>query len=138
MTGATPASEAEPPTPTPSTPITPRHSKSFSNKPVAAQQPPNQPPQQQPAAPANASAPMAQTVDLGSQFDALGAGGEVCYRPSHPELSNSLQMNLDFAGLDHSDVLESFDFDNFLQNNDESGPFFDNGFNLEGDNDGGL
>ncbi|KAK8208308.1 camp-dependent protein kinase pathway protein [Phyllosticta capitalensis] len=105
-TGATPASEAEPPTPTPT-----------------AQQPPNQPPQQQPAAPANASAPMAQTVDLGSQFDALGAGGE---------------MNLDFAGLDHSDVLESFDFDNFLQNNDESGPFFDNGFNLEGDNDGGL
>ncbi|KAK7544942.1 uncharacterized protein J3D65DRAFT_44490 [Phyllosticta citribraziliensis] len=125
-TGATPASEAEPPTPTPSTPITPRHSKSFSNKPVAAQQPPNQPPQQQPAAPSNPSQPMAQPVDL----NASGPFGE---------LGNTGDMNLDFAALDNADVLESFDFDNFLHSNDDSGPFFETNFlGGDGDNDGGL
>lgn len=69
---------------------------------------------------------MAQPVDL----NASGPFGE---------LGNTGDMNLDFAALDNADVLEHFDFDNFLHNNDDSGPFFETNFlGGDGDNDGGL
>lgn len=56
-TGATPASEAEPPpTPTPATPSTPRHAQSFSNN--GAQQPGNGPQQQAPPPQPVAQPPM--------------------------------------------------------------------------------
>ncbi|KAJ4337723.1 hypothetical protein N0V87_004471 [Didymella glomerata] len=98
--GTTPAASAgeEAPTPTPSTPITPMHAKSFNpnGQPQQAPQPPQAqpPPQQQ------------QTMGNDAPFGDLAD-------------SNSFDLGLNFG--DGDQALENFDFDSFLHTGDESG-----------------
>ncbi|RMY64574.1 hypothetical protein D0864_12316 [Hortaea werneckii] len=136
-TGATPASEGgeAPPTPTPATPITPMHQNSFNHAqnqklPNGQQppQPPNQPPQQNgppqqqqqappPSQDPNAGGiPSAPFGNLGGPDDGFG------------------NMNLDFAGIDGGDVLDNFDFDSFLNTNDDGNGLggFDANFAFDG------
>lgn len=40
---------------------------------------------------------------------------------------------MDFAGIDSNDVLDNFDFDSFLNNNDDPGLAFDANFAFGGD-----
>ncbi|KAJ5109760.1 hypothetical protein N7532_002405 [Penicillium argentinense] len=104
--GATPSTEAgeAAQTPTPSTPVTPQHPNSFNNKAGA-----NAPPQ-----PTSAPAPptMVQpTPDQNPQsFNELG-------------MPDTNPFSLDFSALDNPDILESFDFDTFL-NTDGDGTGF--------------
>ncbi|KAF2662488.1 hypothetical protein K491DRAFT_585303 [Lophiostoma macrostomum CBS 122681] len=109
-TGATPATSGEdpPPTPTPSTPITPRHQNSFANGQQAAQQAAQAPP----AAP-QPPPPMEQPnpAPFGNITD-----------------DSNFDLNLD--GFGDPGALETFDFDSFLHVNDDP-----NGFTL-GDNFG--
>jgi hypothetical protein len=126
----TPSSEAEPPpTPTPSTPITLQHPSSFNSQkgpnaaapagpPTSAPVPQGPPPPQQPD-PAQVSA-----------FPDTGMRADVSYLefPDFSfQLSNSTQQNfnLDFSTLDTGDVLENFDFDSFLNTDDQAGFSFD-------------
>jgi hypothetical protein len=98
-TAATPVADSSepPPTPTPSTPITPMHQASFNNK---NGQPPNAQPNQVQAAPQQAmDSTGASFADVGQD---TGFG------------------NLDFA-IDGPDVLENFDFDSFLHNTEDTG-----------------
>ncbi|KAF2430138.1 hypothetical protein EJ08DRAFT_661108 [Tothia fuscella] len=93
---ATPAADASepPPTPTPSTPITPMNQASFNNNKNGPHAQPNQvpPPQQQP-------------------MDVTGT-------PFGDNLDGGFG-NLDFA-VDGPDVLENFDFDSFLHNTEDT------------------
>ncbi|KAL9075776.1 MAG: hypothetical protein Q9157_003905, partial [Trypethelium eluteriae] len=114
--GTTPATESqEPPTPTPPTPITPMHGNSFNpqqQKNGAGPQPPPNANASQP--PASAPAPQPPPIDAnaGAPFGDMG----------NPDLTN---LNLDFAPLGESDVLDSFDFDSFLQQPESAdGPMF--------------
>ncbi|KAG8624338.1 hypothetical protein KVT40_007405 [Elsinoe batatas] len=117
-TDATPASEAgdQPPTPTPAPPITP----TAPGQPFQKNQPGQQPPPGQPNVGANQGQPDLGGGPFGGSLDGndLGFGG------------------MDFGGLDGQDVLENFDFDSFLNNNDEGGAFsFDANMTF---GDGGL
>ncbi|KAJ5580163.1 uncharacterized protein N7459_006148 [Penicillium hispanicum] len=94
--GATPSTEAAdpPPTPTPSTPVTPHpppnsFPKGGANATASAPPPPT-------AAPA--PQPMHQSQQPFSDFGT----------------ADNLEINLDFGNLDNPDILESFDFDTFL------------------------
>lgn len=125
-TGATPASESEqPPTPTPATPITPMNQHSFNqnkNLPNGQQpqnaQPPTQPPQSQPNA---VQPPQPPPSDMGQPFGSLDGG----------DFGN---INMDFANLDGGDVLDNFDFDVFLNTNDnENGLGWDANLAFGGD-----
>ncbi|EFR02894.1 OefA protein [Nannizzia gypsea CBS 118893] len=146
---AAPASESEPPpTPTPSTPITPVHPNSFNKNapannaqptsaPAAQPQavgqppPPPQPPQQQ-----QQQQPQQQQQQMLSMQPAQGqppaaqpgqAQGQV--DPSQPfgdmGLTDNQSFNLDFSSLDNPDILENFDFDTFLNTDDQSAFNFD-------------
>ncbi|KAF2785571.1 hypothetical protein K505DRAFT_8395 [Melanomma pulvis-pyrius CBS 109.77] len=100
-TGATPAASAgdEPPTPTPSTPVTAHHTKPFGqNGQQQAVQPPSQP---QP------SAPQQQTA-----------------MDPNPPFGMSSEEPFDLGlGFGEQDSLESFDFDSFLHVSGEDGTF---------------
>ncbi|KAJ5108710.1 Transcriptional activator somA [Penicillium angulare] len=107
-TGATPSTEAaDPPqTPNPSTPVTPHPPNNTLRGPAnaAAGAPP-----QQTSAPA--PPPMVPAVpDQSQQFNDLG-------------ISENTPFSLDFSALDNPDILESFDFDTFL-NTDADGTGF--------------
>jgi hypothetical protein len=56
-----------------------------------------------------------QGQDMGAPFGDLGGDG-------------TQFSNMDFAALDTGDVLDNFDFDSFLNNNDEGGLGFDANF----------
>ncbi|KAF2839470.1 hypothetical protein M501DRAFT_804099 [Patellaria atrata CBS 101060] len=113
-TGATPASEAEPPpTPTPSTPITPMHQNSFAPAQKNGVQQNNVQAQSQNATNAPAVAPQLDPTSM-PNFGDLGS-------------SDANQFSLDFGSLDGPDVLENFDFDSFLHTGDDG-----NGFQFEG------
>ncbi|KAF2471069.1 uncharacterized protein BDR25DRAFT_30093 [Lindgomyces ingoldianus] len=101
-TGATPAASGEepPPTPTPSTPITPMHPKSFTGQ---NGQPPAQPQAQPPPA-----APAPQQQQPVEPF------GNISGEPDDFGILN---------GFDGSDALENFDFDSFLHVGDDNGAF---------------
>ncbi|KKK19836.1 cAMP-dependent protein [Aspergillus rambellii] len=108
-TAATPSSEAEhPPTPTPSTPITPQHPSSFNkngaNATTGAPQQPTSAPAPQPLV---QQPPPDQTQQT---FNDL----------SIPDAS---AFNLDFSALENPDILESFDFDTFLNTDTDSAGF---------------
>jgi hypothetical protein len=111
---ATPSSEPEPPTPTPSTPITPVHPNSFANqqKMQQGQAGTNGQPQAVPG-----PMPAAQVVPDPSQ-------GAATFQMDAGDPS---QFNMDFGSLDTGDVLEQFDFDSFL-NTDDNGA---SGFNFD-------
>ncbi|UPX13041.1 uncharacterized protein EKO05_0003570 [Ascochyta rabiei] len=100
--GTTPAASAgeEAPTPTPSTPITPMHAKSF-NPNGQPQQAPQQPPQAQP--PAQPQQPMGSDAPFGDISD------------------NSFDIGLNFG--DGDAALENFDFDSFLHTGEDNGGF---------------
>ncbi|KAK5109319.1 hypothetical protein LTR62_007088 [Meristemomyces frigidus] len=156
QTGATPASESEqPPTPTPATPITPMAPNSFShqqnknmpngqgqpppNMQQHPQQPQQQPPhhqqQQQQQQPPNQN----PSQDMSAQnqpFGHLSAVGG----PGSVDFSADGGLNIgDFSALEGGDVLDTFDFDTFL-NNDDGGVFGGGGFAdlAFGDLSGGL
>ncbi|EZG08671.1 hypothetical protein H106_02144 [Trichophyton rubrum CBS 735.88] len=148
------ASESEPPpTPTPSTPITPVHPSSFNKaapannaqptsapatQPQAVGQPPPppQPPQQQQQQQPQQQQQQQQQQMLSMQ-PAQGqppaaaqpgqAQGQV--DPSQPfgdmSLTDNQSFNLDFSSLDNPDILENFDFDTFLNTDDQSAFNFD-------------
>lgn len=125
---ATPSSEAEhPPTPTPSTPITPQHPNSF-NK--GAQNAATTAPQQPTSAPA--PQPLVQQPPNQPQqpFNDLSIP-DVCLRlPDDfgPLTKQPSAFNLDFSALENPDILENFDFDTFLNTDGDTG-----GFNLNTD-----
>jgi len=104
--GATPSADAENAgaTPTPATPITPVHPKSFQNgavQPVTNGQPP---------------APTANTNVVSQQSDALQSGG-LNFDASGFDFPSSM----DFANPNNGnmDVLQDFDFDSFLHQDAE-------------------
>ncbi|KAJ4990971.1 SOM1 protein [Stagonosporopsis vannaccii] len=99
--GTTPAATAgeEAPTPTPSTPITPMHAKSFN--PNGQPQAPQQPPQAQP--PAQQQPPMGNDGPFGDLTE------------------GSFDIGLGFG--DGDTALENFDFDSFLHTGEDSGGF---------------
>ncbi|EEP77257.1 OefA protein [Uncinocarpus reesii 1704] len=128
-TAATPSSEAEPPpTPTPSTPITPVHPNSFNKAgPGAATngaQPTSAPaPQaigQQPPQPSQLpqTQPQQQPQPPQPQQDPNLTFGDI-------NIPDNNTYGLDFAGLENPDLLESFDFDTFLNNEDPNGFTFE-------------
>lgn len=98
--GTTPAASAgeEAPTPTPSTPITPMHAKSFN---------PNGQPQQAPQQPPQAQAPGQQPMGNDAPFGDL--------------TESSFDIGLNFG--DGDAALENFDFDSFLHTGEDSGGF---------------
>jgi hypothetical protein len=104
-------------TPTPSTPITPVNQASFAkgpNPPAAGNAPTSNPtPTTNPSAPQQ----QAPTVD-----PAAGAGAFGDFTTTSNET-----FNLDFSGLESTDVLENFDFDSFLHNTDDG----NNGFSFD-------
>ncbi|KAI9848293.1 MAG: hypothetical protein M1837_000557 [Sclerophora amabilis] len=105
--GAASSSEAEPPpTPTPSTPITPVHSNSFN-----AAKGPNGPAQAPPASQPQTSAPAAPVP--------------IAQPPPNATQPFSIDGNEGFPNMDSSyfepDMLETFDFDTFLNTTDEAG-----------------
>ncbi|KZF24265.1 hypothetical protein L228DRAFT_266612 [Xylona heveae TC161] len=126
-TAATPSSEAEPPpTPTPSTPITPVHPNSFNAnqqkgqvQPATAAAPAAQQPAAPPVPPSTSHAPTSAPVPAPpaapqpdpSQVAPFGS----------IDGSDNAAFNLDFSSLDSTDVLESFDFDSFLNTDDQGG-----------------
>ncbi|KAH0543006.1 hypothetical protein FGG08_002614 [Glutinoglossum americanum] len=113
---ATPSSEPDPPpTPTPSTPITPQHPSSFTGQ--KGSNGPNQAPANgQPAA--TAPAPAATLAPPQPDSNQV---------PTFPIDTADTQFNMEF--LESGDVLDQFDFDSFLNTDDNpSGPFvFDTG-----------
>ncbi|PSK35025.1 Adhesion defective protein 2 [Elsinoe australis] len=119
-TDATPASEAgdQPPTPTPAPPITPTApQQQFKNGPQGG--PPQQPGQQ------NVGGNQGQPDLAGGPFGGSLDGGDLGFG------------GMDFGNLDGQDVLDNFDFDSFLNTNDENGAFaFDANMNFGAD--GGL
>ncbi|KAJ5895548.1 hypothetical protein N7495_007239 [Penicillium taxi] len=106
-TGATPTTDAvePPPTPTPSTPVTPQHPNSFNkagaNTATSVPPPPT-------------SAPVPQSLVQPDQT-----------QPNFADINmtDPNAFNLDFSALDNPDILESFDFDTFL-NTDGDGTGF--------------
>lgn len=58
-------------------------------------------------------------MSMGAPFGDLGGDGQF--------------SGMDFANLDTGDVLDNFDFDSFLNNNDDSGLAFDANFAFGGD-----
>ncbi|KAK4555924.1 hypothetical protein LTR86_007144 [Recurvomyces mirabilis] len=126
QTGVTPASEPseQPPTPTPATPATPHnpnnafahnHNKNLQNgNQVGQQNPPPMPPQQQ----------MPQDLNNPS-FGHLGATGG----PGGGPDDFGVGLNIgDFSNLEGTDVLDTFDFDTFLNNDGDVGGFGGVGF----------
>ncbi|EEQ33247.1 OefA [Microsporum canis CBS 113480] len=143
-TTAAAASESEPPpTPTPSTPITPVHPNSFNKTaPTNNAQPTSAPATQaqavgQPPPPPQAPQQQQQQQQMLSMQPTQGqppaptqpgqAQGQV--DPSQPfgdmSLTDSQSFNLDFSSLDNPDILENFDFDTFLNTDDQSAFNFD-------------
>lgn len=123
---ATPASEAEqPPTPTPATPITPMNAASFNKN----QQLPNGQP-----APTSAQANAAQAnSQQQSQQASQNATANAAQQQAPPSTVDSMApfgnldpdgfagMPLDFSIGDNGDVLDNFDFDSFLNQDNEMG-----------------
>ncbi|KAL2839792.1 hypothetical protein BJX68DRAFT_279325 [Aspergillus pseudodeflectus] len=106
-TAATPSSEAEhPPTPTPSTPITPQHQQSFGKQGGATTGAPQQP----------TSAPMQQTLVQPPPDQAQQSFNDL----SIPDPS---AFSLDFSALENPDILENFDFDTFLNTDTDTAGF---------------
>ncbi|KAI9777544.1 MAG: hypothetical protein M1839_008838 [Geoglossum umbratile] len=115
---ATPSSEPEPPpTPTPSTPITPHNSSSF-----GGQKAPNGPAQAGSNGQTAATAPAPASTIAPPQPDSNQVA-------AFPMDGGDTQFNMDFGPLEGGDVLDQFDFDSFLNTDDNtSGPFvFDTG-----------
>jgi hypothetical protein len=134
-TAATPSSEAEPPpTPTPTTPITPVHPNSFNKNPTSNPQQPTsapsqsmvQPPQQPPQQPQQPPAPDPQQAfgDMGLADVRTSLGISSFFHTNSPSVA-SQGINLDFSSLDGGDILESFDFDSFLNTDDGTAYQFD-------------
>ena len=133
---AAPATEAEaPPTPTPATPITPMNANSFNknqnlpNGQAAAAQPNHQQQNQQGSQPQPAAQPPAPTnpTDMSGPFGALDGSDQ------------SFGMPLEFSNLNSDDVLDNFDFDSFLNQDNDMGLGFDASFNFgDGIEAGGL
>jgi hypothetical protein len=126
----TPSSEAEPPpTTTPSTPITPQHPNSFNSQKGPNAAAPAAPPT---SAPVPQGPPQPQQPDptqVGGFAD-MGMGSDVSYPFSssgihHTDPTSQQNFNLDFSTLDTGDVLENFDFDSFLNTDDQAGFSFD-------------
>lgn len=123
--GATPSTEGAepPPTPTPSTPVTPQHPNSFTKGGANASGGAPAQPTSAPAPP-----PMVQpSLDQNPQFNDLGMTDVgLCSEIPGTIDANASQpgaFNLDFGPLDNPDILESFDFDTFL-NTDADGTGF--------------
>ncbi|KAL2824758.1 hypothetical protein BDW59DRAFT_82141 [Aspergillus cavernicola] len=108
-TAATPSSEVEhPPTPTPSTPITPQHHQSF-NKPGANAT--TGAPQQPTSAPAQQTLVQPPPPDQTQQsFNDLN-------------IPDPSAFSLDFSALENPDILENFDFDTFLNTDTDTAGF---------------
>ncbi|MCJ1405479.1 hypothetical protein MMC11_008707 [Xylographa trunciseda] len=108
-TAATPSSEADvpPPTPTPSTPITPMHDKSFSNQKNGNGQMSASNAQAPTSVPAPAPVPQPQP--------------EQNLMPQFGNMDIDSTMDLTFGPMDTGDVLDQFDFDSFLQDSDHAG-----------------
>jgi hypothetical protein len=112
--------DANPPTPTPPPPVTPSNAASF-NQNKQLQMPNGGPGQQQGQQQHNGPQQQQQNVQQQQQdmsnapFGDLGGDG-------------TQFGNMDFATLDSGDVLDNFDFDSFLNNNDEGGLGFDANF----------
>ena len=95
----TTTTEQQPPTPTPATPITPMHQNSFASQ-KNSNLLPLQPPPPNPLNPSSLE-PFGSLVDANTEFNG---------------------MNLDFADLGNgSDVLDTFDFDSFLETEGDGG-----------------
>ncbi|KAB8262828.1 hypothetical protein BDV32DRAFT_136269 [Aspergillus pseudonomiae] len=111
-TAATPSSEAEhPPTPTPSTPITPQHPNSFNKAGANATSSAPQQPTSAPAPQPLVQPPPPPPPDQSQQpFNDL----------SIPDAS---AFNLDFSALENPDILENFDFDTFLNTDADTAGF---------------
>ncbi|MCJ1287256.1 hypothetical protein MMC26_006604 [Xylographa opegraphella] len=107
---ATPSSEAEipPPTPTPSTPITPMHEKSFSSQKNGNSQTGGSNAQAPTSVPAPATVPQPQP--------------EPNFMPPFGTMDIDPSMDMTFGNIDNGEVLEQFDFDSFL---DSEHPGFD-------------
>ncbi|OQN96305.1 hypothetical protein B0A48_17561 [Cryoendolithus antarcticus] len=115
---AVPTTESEqPPTPTPATPITPMAPNSF--HPKAGQPMPNGAPVPQPNQQPQPNIMPQSTPDM-TQNQPFGNLGD----PSNGQFD----IGMDFADLGGTggDVLDNFDFDSFLNNDDGSGLGFDN------------
>ncbi|SMQ49819.1 unnamed protein product [Zymoseptoria tritici ST99CH_1A5] len=119
----------QPPTPTPPPPVTPNNAASFNqNKslqmPNGGNQPGGGPNQQQPHPNAhNVQQQQQQQQQQNQQNQDMGVGA-----PFGDLGGDSQFSNMDFAALDSGDVLDNFDFDSFLNNNDEGGLGFDANF----------
>lgn len=135
-TGAAPATESEqPPTPTPATPATPMNPNSFAHN--------KQLPNGQPAATAQANASANANTQQSQQQQQTAANAAPAAQPPGADMPfGSLglddgqfgNLGLDF-GMD-GDALDNFDFDSFLNNDDQS-LGFDANFAF-GDNEIGL
>ncbi|KAI1331675.1 hypothetical protein F5Y16DRAFT_422160 [Xylariaceae sp. FL0255] len=111
-TGATPAAEAnqEPEPPTPATPITPVNPVNFKPGQNGGAQPPANAPASAPqAAPAPIAAPPADQSSFSDMT--MGDPGSM--------------FNIEFAPLGNENVLNDFDFDSFLHDNDGGAGDFD-------------
>jgi len=140
--GAAPATEAsaDPEVPTPATPITPVAPASFGkasqNAAAAAAVVPNGQPAPAPAAPASVPAPSHSDPNQGA-FGIESATMVSTTAPSRTWMFAQRQQDfgLDFANpLTSGDVLDGFDFDSFLHENNDD-PSFDFGagtFGMEG------
>jgi len=108
-----------PPTPTPPPPVTPNNAASFNqNKNLQMQNGQPGPGAQQNHNGNQVQAP-APDMGMGAPFGDLGGDGQF--------------TGMDFANLDSGDVLDNFDFDSFLNNNDDAGLAFDANFAFGGD-----
>ncbi|PGH16947.1 hypothetical protein AJ80_05015 [Polytolypa hystricis UAMH7299] len=126
---ATPSSEAEPPpTPTPSTPITPVHPNSFnkgaSNATTGPPQPTSAPaPQNLVQQPQETAQPF--DLNIPDVFHPPPSENQVSKPVKDDDANSKFQnnYNLDFTALDNPDILENFDFDTFLNTDDSAFQF---------------
>lgn len=106
-----------PPTPTPPPPVTPNNAASFNqNKNLQMQNGQPGPNSQQ-----NHNGNQVQGPDMSMSAPFGDLGGDVQF------------TGMDFANLESGDVLDNFDFDSFLNNDDTGGLAFDANFAFGGD-----
>ncbi|KAJ5698215.1 Transcriptional activator somA [Penicillium macrosclerotiorum] len=105
--GATPSTDANEPTPTPSTPVTPQHPQSFTKGGANASAA---------APPQPTSAPAAQAMVQPTPDPSQQTFGDLA-------IPDASAFSLDFSTLDNPDILESFDFDTFLNTDGDATGF---------------
>ena len=136
VTAPTPAAEPvpEPEAPTPATPMTPASTQQNVNRPGQTAGPTPAMPNGQPPAPVppQAAPPMVpqpdQTQNTGFNMDGMVSFRALSYQPSRNLLTRSVlqEFSMDFANpLATDNVLNDFDFDSFLHDNEGDAGAFD-------------